>query len=160
MIDRRHLLAGAASLAIGVALEGTMGASAARAGLERSEAEWRRRLSPAQFNVLRQAGTERPFSSPLDHETRPGLFACAGCGTALFSSQTKFDSGTGWPSFWRPLHGVVVERPDRADGMSRTEALCRRCGGHLGHVFKDGPQPTGLRYCMNGTAMTFRPSAA
>jgi peptide-methionine (R)-S-oxide reductase len=158
MMNRRKLLAGVASIAVGAVFEGGSGPSPAQAAtLQRSETEWRRRLSAAQFNVLRQAGTEQPFSSALDHETRPGRFNCAGCGTGLFSSRTKFDSGTGWPSFWQPLPGVVVERPDRSGGMSRTEVLCRRCGGHLGHLFKDGPQPTGLRYCMNGTAMTFRP---
>ncbi len=118
--------------------------------------EWRHLLSPAAYDVLRTAGTERPFSSPLNDEHRSGTFGCAGCGLDLFSSTTKFDSGTGWPSFYRSLNNAVLERSDDSDGMSRTEVLCSRCGGHLGHVFNDGPQPTGLRYCMNGVAMGFR----
>ena len=113
-------------------------------------------LTAEQYNVLRRAGTEMPYSSPLNDEHGHGVFSCAGCALDLFASDTKFDSGTGWPSFWRPLDGAVLERSDDSIGMARTEVLCRRCGGHLGHVFDDGPQPTGLRYCMNGVAMNFR----
>ena len=123
-----------------------------------SDAEWKQVLTPAQYDVLRHAGTEMPYSSPLNDEHRRGVFGCAGCALDLFSSDTKFDSGTGWPSFWKPLDNAVIERPDDSLLMARTEVLCRRCGGHLGHVFDDGPQPTGLRYCMNGDAMTFRPA--
>ncbi len=123
-----------------------------------TDAEWKQLLTADQYDVLRRAGTEMPYSSPLNDEHRHGVFSCAGCALELFSSDTKFDSGTGWPSFWRPLNGAVLERPDDGLGMTRTEVLCRRCGGHLGHVFDDGPQPTGLRYCMNGVAMTFRPA--
>jgi peptide-methionine (R)-S-oxide reductase len=125
-----------------------------------TEADWRKLLTPAQYAVLRQAATERPFSSPLDHEKRRGTFACAGCGPDLFSSATKFDSGTGWPSFWAPLENAVGTTTDRSLGMIRKAVHCRRCGGHLGHVFDDGPRPTGLRYCMNGVAMTFKPLAS
>ncbi|AGB22757.1 methionine-R-sulfoxide reductase [Mycobacterium sp. JS623] len=121
-----------------------------------TDAEWKQLLTAEQYNVLRRAGTEMPYSSPLNDEHRHGVFSCAGCALDLFSSDTKFDSGTGWPSFWRPLDGAVLERQDDSIGMARTEVLCRRCGGHLGHVFDDGPQPTGLRYCMNGVAMNFR----
>lgn len=123
-----------------------------------SDDEWHRLLSPAAYDVLRNAGTERPYSSPLNDEHRSGTFGCAGCGQALFSSSTKFDSGTGWPSFYQSLPNAVIEREDNSEGMSRTEVLCSRCGGHLGHVFNDGPQPTGLRYCMNGVAMGFQPA--
>ena len=123
-----------------------------------TDAEWHRLLSPAQYRVLREAGTENPFSSPLDDEHRKGVFACAGCGLDLFDADTKFDSGTGWPSFWQPIAHSVIEQPDHSLGMERTEVLCRRCGGHLGHVFDDGPKPTGLRYCMNGLALTFHPA--
>jgi peptide-methionine (R)-S-oxide reductase len=123
-----------------------------------TDQEWRQLLTPQQYDVLRTAGTETPYSSPLNDEHGSGTFGCAGCGQALFSSTTKFDSGTGWPSFYRALNNAVIERQDNSDFMSRTEVLCSRCGGHLGHVFNDGPQPTGLRYCMNGVAMTFRPS--
>ena len=126
----------------------------------KTDAQWREILTPAQFRILRQAGTEYPFSSPLDREKRAGTFACAGCGLPLFSSATKFDSRTGWPSFWKPLGDAVVEESDMSLGMKRVEVLCRRCGGHLGHVFEDGPPPTGLRYCMNGVAMIFRPGEA
>jgi peptide-methionine (R)-S-oxide reductase len=125
-----------------------------------TDAEWKKLLSANQFAVLRLAATERPFTSPLDHEKREGTFACAGCDLPLFSSKTKFDSGTGWPSFWTPLENAVGTADDRTFGMVRTAVHCHRCGGHLGHVFKDGPPPTGLRYCMNGVAMTFKPAAA
>jgi peptide-methionine (R)-S-oxide reductase len=124
-----------------------------------TDAEWRTMLTPAQYGVLRQAATERPFSSPLDREKRRGTFACAGCERDLFSSATKFDSGTGWPSFWAPLDKAVGTTRDTSDGMIREAVHCRRCGGHLGHVFDDGPRPTGQRYCMNGVAMTFKPLA-
>lgn len=123
-----------------------------------TDAQWRQRLTPAQYRVLRQEGTERPFSSPLNKEKRAGMFACAGCGLPLFSSRAKYDSGTGWPSFTAPLANAVTTRIDRSLMMVRTEILCRRCGGHLGHVFDDGPPPTGKRYCMNGVAMVFRPA--
>jgi peptide-methionine (R)-S-oxide reductase len=116
-----------------------------------SDAEWRARLGPDAFAVLRQAGTERAGTSPLNAEHRAGIFACAGCARELFSSAAKFDSGTGWPSFWQPLDGAVETAPDGG----RTEVKCSRCGGHLGHVFTDGPAPTGLRYCMNGVALVF-----
>jgi peptide-methionine (R)-S-oxide reductase len=125
-----------------------------------SEAEWRKLLTAEQYSVLREAGTEPPFTSPLLNEHRVGTFACAGCDLSLFSSKTKFDSGTGWPSFWAPLDKAVVEKPDASFGMRRTAVECRRCGGHLGHVFPDGPPPTGLRYCMNGLALEFAPDAA
>jgi peptide-methionine (R)-S-oxide reductase len=121
-----------------------------------TDAEWKKLLSPDQYDVLRNAGTETPYSSPLNDEHRHGVFTCAGCALDLFSSDTKFDSGTGWPSFWQPLANAVNERTDSTLGMERTEVLCHQCGGHLGHVFDDGPQPTGLRYCMNGIAMNFR----
>ncbi|HLV07128.1 MAG TPA: peptide-methionine (R)-S-oxide reductase MsrB [Croceibacterium sp.] len=123
-----------------------------------SDAEWKRRLTPAQYAVLRQEDTERPFSSPLDKEKRKGTFLCAGCGNELFSSDTKFDSRTGWPSFYRPLPGAVGSKTDYKLGYPRREIHCADCGGHLGHVFNDGPRPTGLRYCMNGLAMKFRPA--
>lgn len=124
------------------------------------DAQWRDRLTAAQYYVLRQGGTERPYSSPLNAEHRPGIFACAGCGQKLFSSRAKFDSHTGWPSFFEPLPDAVAERRDTSFRMVRTEVICRRCGGHLGHVFDDGPWPTGLRYCMNGVALSFIPDPA
>jgi peptide-methionine (R)-S-oxide reductase len=120
-----------------------------------TDAEWRKLLTAAQYDVLRDAGTEAPYTSPLNGEHRRGVFSCAGCALHLYSSDTKFDSGTGWPSFWKALDNAVLERPDTSLGMMRTEVLCSQCGGHLGHVFNDGPRPTGLRYCMNGVAMTF-----
>jgi peptide-methionine (R)-S-oxide reductase len=123
-----------------------------------SDAEWRQRLSPEQYRVLREHGTERAGTSPLDREKRAGTFHCAGCDLPLFTMEQKFDSGTGWPSFWQPLENAVGTKEDRSFFMTRTEVHCRRCGGHLGHVFEDGPKPTGLRYCMNGAAMTFKPS--
>lgn len=126
---------------------------------ELGDAEWRRRLTPAQFRVLRDHGTERPFSSPLDQEKRRGVFACAGCGHQLFRSETKYDSGTGWPSFHSPIPSAVGYRDDFSLFLRRTEVHCANCGGHIGHVFDDGPRPTGKRYCMNGVAMTFTPDA-
>ena len=119
--------------------------------------EWEETLSSSQFHVLREHGTERAGTSPLNQEKRPGTFYCAGCGHALFGSSTKFESGTGWPSFWAPLDAAVETTDDRSHFMTRTEVHCARCGGHLGHVFRDGPRPTGLRYCMNGVAMMFEP---
>ena len=124
------------------------------------DAEWRKRLTPDQYAVLRQSATEQPFTSPLLHEERHVLFACAGCGLDLFSSTTKFDSGTGWPSFWAPLENAVGTTEDTSFFMTRTAVHCSRCGGHLGHVFNDGPQPTGLRYCMNGVALVFKAATA
>lgn len=123
-----------------------------------SEAEWRKRLSPEAFRILRKEGTERPYSSPLNNEKRKGTFICAGCATPLFSSAKKYDSGTGWPSFWKPMKGAIGTSTDFKLGYPRTEVHCATCGGHLGHVFKDGPKPTGLRYCMNGAAMQFKPA--
>lgn len=126
----------------------------------RSDDEWRRLLKPAAYQVLRQHGTERPHSSALNAEKRNGTYHCAGCELPLFSSATKFESGTGWPSFYRPLANAIGTRTDRSLIMARTEVHCRRCGGHLGHVFEDGPPPTGLRYCMNGVALSFVPGPA
>ena len=124
----------------------------------KTEAEWREILSPEAFRVLRQHGTERPGTSRLNAEKRAGIFACAGCGTPLFDATTKYESGTGWPSFYRPLRGAIGTSTDRLLGYARTEVHCAQCGGHLGHVFDDGPAPTGKRYCMNGDAMAFRPA--
>ena len=125
--------------------------------IPKTEDEWRARLSPEQFDVLRKHGTERAGTSPLNREHRPGVFRCAGCGQELFDSKTKFESGTGWPSFWAPLENAVETKTDRNYGMVRTEVHCSRCAGHLGHVFEDGPRPTGLRYCMNGVSLAFEP---
>jgi peptide-methionine (R)-S-oxide reductase len=122
----------------------------------RTDQEWRQTLTPEQFRVLREHGTEPPGASPLNREKRDGTFACAGCGQPLFSSETKFESGTGWPSFWAPLERAVESTTDRSFGMTRSEIHCARCGGHLGHVFPDGPKPSGMRYCMNGAAMKFQ----
>lgn len=157
--DRRAILGtvGAAAVAW-LILRAPRGEARARFEVTRAPAEWRRILGPQRFAILREAGTERPYSSPLNKEHRRGTFACAGCGLPLFSSTTKFDSGTGWPSFYRPLPNAIVTKSDRSLLMERTEVLCRRCGGHLGHVFEDGPRPTGLRYCMNGLGLRFRPA--
>jgi peptide-methionine (R)-S-oxide reductase len=127
---------------------------------QRTEEEWRNTLTPEQFHVLREHGTERAGTSPLNWEKRDGTFSCAACGQLLFSSDTKFESGTGWPSFFRPLEGAVGTTEDRSYGMRRIEVHCSRCGGHLGHVFPDGPAPTRQRYCMNGIALAFEPAAA
>lgn len=123
----------------------------------KSEEEWRRALTPEQYYVLREHGTERAGTCALLHEKRSGAFTCAGCGNVLFKSGPKFESGTGWPSFFAPVEGAVGESVDRSHFMTRTEVHCRRCGGHLGHVFEDGPPPTGLRYCINGVALDFVP---
>ena len=133
--------------------------AAERFAVTHTDAEWRRILNPAAYRVLRHEDTEAPGTSPLNREKRSGTFACAGCAQPLFSSTTKFESGTGWPSFWAPLPGAVGSKTDRAMFMARTEVHCARCGGHLGHVFDDGPKPTGKRYCMNGVAMTFKPGS-
>jgi peptide-methionine (R)-S-oxide reductase len=163
MLDRRRLLVGTAAL---FTLARSNPASAVSRGevsgdlRALTEADWKKRLTAQQFYVLRQHGTERAGSSPLDHEKRKGVFACAGCDRPLFSSETKFDSGTGWPSFYAPLPDAVGTQTDRSLFMKRTEVHCARCLGHLGHVFEDGPKPTGLRYCMNGVALKFEPVAA
>ena len=124
---------------------------------ERTDEEWQKVLTPTEYHVLRQHGTERAGTSPLNHEKRAGVFNCAGCGQPLFESGTKFESGTGWPSFFQPIGEAVATTVDRSHFMTRTEVHCARCGGHLGHVFPDGPRPTGLRYCMNGVALKFQP---
>jgi peptide-methionine (R)-S-oxide reductase len=160
-MDRRLFLGltGAAAVS-SLALFGRSSGAAptARFRVSHTPAEWRRLLGPRRYAVLREASTERPFTSPLLNEHRRGTFVCAGCALPLFSSATKFESGTGWPSFWKALSGAVVTRTDRSLLAERTEVLCARCGGHLGHVFEDGPKPTGLRYCMNGLALNFRAS--
>jgi len=155
---RRTALAwlGAGTGAAFLAACGSSPAQAKTFKVSYSDSEWKRRLTPAQYDVLRDHGTERPFTSPLDKEKRKGTFLCAGCGNELYASATKFDSKTGWPSFWQPLKGAIGTSTDFKIGYPRTEVHCADCGGHLGHVFKDGPKPTGLRYCMNGDAMTFR----
>ena len=158
MDDRRAFLVGASAIAGMLLLGRSRGASATRFAVNRTPAQWRQQLGAERYAVLREAATERPFSSPLLKEHRKGTFVCAGCANALFGSATKFESGTGWPSFWKPLTHAVVTKSDHKLLMERTEVLCARCGGHLGHVFDDGPKPTGLRYCMNGLALKFRPA--
>jgi peptide-methionine (R)-S-oxide reductase len=157
MITRRLLLSGGA---LGLAAAFALTRRAARAAqmfeVTHTDAEWHKLLTPEQFAVLRESATERPFTSPLLNEHRHGIFACAGCQKDLYSSDTKYESGTGWPSFWKPLDKAVGEVADTSFGMTRTAIHCSRCGGHLGHVFDDGPEPTGLRYCMNGVALTFK----
>jgi peptide-methionine (R)-S-oxide reductase len=160
-MTRRAWLTGGGGVAVLAALWWMRDSRADAATFEvvKSDEEWKRLLSPAAYKVLRHEATERPGSSPLNKEHRKGIFACAGCDLPLFSSETKFESGTGWPSFYQPLPEAVGTSTDRSLLMARTEVHCRRCGGHLGHVFDDGPKPTGLRYCMNGVALTFKPSA-
>ena len=157
MIGRRELmeLAGVGVAAVLLGSTSTLAVSAGKFQVSHTPADWRRLLGTERYAVLREAATERSFSSPLLNEHRKGFFDCAGCGLPAFSSATKFDSGTGWPSFYRVLPKAIITRSDRTLGFERTEVLCRRCGGHLGHVFDDGPKPTGLRYCMNGLALRF-----
>lgn len=162
-MNRRTLLTSALWLGAGgstMALLGKKAAAKSSAEFEftLSEAQWRQRLSPQAYAVLREESTERAGSSPLDNEKRAGVFHCAGCDLPLFDMQTKYDSRTGWPSFYQPLANAVGEREDKSFWSTRTEIHCRRCGGHLGHVFPDGPQPTGLRYCMNGVSLKFIPA--
>ncbi|EPY00630.1 peptide-methionine (R)-S-oxide reductase MsrB [Magnetospirillum fulvum] len=164
MLTRRHLLwAGSSGLAL-LGLGGGTLLVPARAGedfpIHHTAKEWRNMLTPEQYAVLREEATERPFSSPLNNEHRAGQFACAGCDQPLFDSTTKYDSGSGWPSFWAPKEGAVATSTDHKIGVARTEVHCSKCGGHLGHVFDDGPAPTGLRYCMNGAALTFTPKTS
>ncbi len=155
MIDRRTALTALAALT----LFPSLALSATDAGkLVLTDAEWKARLTPEQFDILRRQGTEMPFSSKLDYEKRPGTYYCAGCDLALYSSKTKYDSGTGWPSFWAPLPNAVALSLDRSLAEERNEVHCRRCEGHLGHVFDDGPPPTGKRYCMDGVALKFKPA--
>jgi peptide-methionine (R)-S-oxide reductase len=158
-MDRRYFLGAAATGVLGLALWGMGRGEAEAAGFPFNlpDTEWKKRLSPQAYNVLRHAATEYPNTSPLLNEHRAGTFLCAGCAQRLFSSKTKFDSGTGWPSFYAPLPHAVATSRDVSLGEARTEVHCARCGGHLGHVFDDGPKPTGLRYCMNGVAMRFVP---
>ncbi|MFC3439975.1 peptide-methionine (R)-S-oxide reductase MsrB [Sphingobium rhizovicinum] len=158
-MNRRHFLCGVATGAGALALWQCLpGTAEAAYPFALTDTQWKARLSPWAYKVLRQQATEYPGTSPLNEEHRAGTFACAGCGQALFSSKTKFDSGTGWPSFWATLPKAVGTSRDLGLGEVRTEVHCARCGGHLGHVFDDGPRPTGKRYCMNGVAMKFSPA--
>jgi peptide-methionine (R)-S-oxide reductase len=157
-IGKREFLAASGCGVVGLILwnSAVPAQSAGSFEVSKTDAQWRTQLGPQRFAILRRAGTERPGSSALLNEHRRGVFTCAGCALPLFASTTKYDSGTGWPSFFRPLANAVRTRPDPKYLMAETEVLCRRCGGHLGHVFKDGPRPTGLRYCINGLALNFR----
>ena len=164
MLTRRAALRGGICSVAAVMGASVLGARAAWSAdddhVTHTDEEWRKLLTSDQYDILREDGTERPFTSPLLEEHRRGVFGCAGCALDLYSSTTKFDSHTGWPSFWAPLENAVTTKQDTSHGMVRTAVMCRRCEGHLGHVFDDGPPPTGLRYCMNGIALTFRPVMA
>ncbi|AZO20672.1 peptide-methionine (R)-S-oxide reductase [Mesorhizobium sp. M1E.F.Ca.ET.045.02.1.1] len=167
-MNRRDFLwsgAAATALVIGTGAAQRMGGAKPALAAEtfevtKTDAEWHAILSDAAFDVLRREGTEYPGTSPLLNEHRKGIFACAGCDLPVYPSETKFDSGTGWPSFWQEIPNAIGKTEDRSLGMTRTEVHCRRCGGHLGHVFDDGPPPTGLRHCINGVALSFKPAAA
>jgi peptide-methionine (R)-S-oxide reductase len=168
MVTRRNIILAAGGIAAAAALGGrglrweshAMAAKDKQFEVTRTPEEWRKLLSADQYAVLREEATEAPFTSPLNKEKRKGTFACAGCDLPLFSSETKFESGTGWPSFWAPIENAVGQGQDTSYGMIREEVHCSRCGGHLGHVFEDGPKPTGLRYCINGVALKFAPAEA
>lgn len=167
-LNRRKLLAtglvcaGAYGVGSFTGIFGSSASAGAKSGqkfkITRTPEEWKKRLGPARYRIMRQEGTERAFSSPLDKENRPGVFACAGCNLGLYSSKTKFDSRTGWPSFWAPIKDRVGTSKDYKIGYPRTEVHCGRCGGHLGHIFSDGPKPTGKRHCINGLALKFIPA--
>ncbi len=161
-MTRRKLLAGSACLVLfgWLAAPRRVARATERFAVTHTDQEWRRLLSPEAYEVLRQQGTEAPGSSPLDHQFSAGRYDCAGCASPLFASRTKFDSGTGWPSFYQPVEHAVSTESDSSLMMERTEVHCARCGSHLGHVFDDGPKPTGLRYCMNGVALTFHEGAS
>ncbi len=158
MTRRGLLVSTALSGGVAMALFGRKLQAEGEFEFQLSEAQWRERLSAEAFYVLREHGTERAGTSPLNHEKRAGLFHCAGCDLPLFDARTKYESGTGWPSFYEPLPNAIGTKEDKSWFMTRVEVHCRRCGGHLGHVFEDGPKPTGLRYCMNGVSLTFKPS--
>jgi len=162
-MTRRKFLLGSAAGAAAVAIGGWRSVALAAEGsfeVTKSEAEWRAMLSDAQYAVLREENTEYPFTSPLNNEKRTGTFHCAGCDLPAYSSKVKYESGTGWPSFWESLPDAIGTKEDGSMGMVRVECHCRRCGGHFGHIFDDGPPPTGKRHCLNGLALTFRPEAA
>ncbi len=159
-LNRREWLGGAGVAVVSLVLAGASGSAGAKEAFayRLSDAEWKKRLGPAAYAVLRREATERAWTSPLLKEKRRGVYACAGCGLPLFRSSTKYESGTGWPSFYAPSRGAVGTSTDYKIGIPRTEVHCRRCGGHLGHIFDDGPRPTGKRYCLNGLALKFRPA--